>query len=119
MIKEALQSVFIVNKIKATSWEDRKYINHLMLLLRLMKKSKLSAAEGQLYFLLRNKYEEEYLQLLKETAPERYRFFIEDRELQHKHKEAEMESQEQRIAKQISRELAEYKQWIAIQKEMN
>ena len=36
-----------------------------------------------------------------------------------KHKEAEMESQEQRIAKQISRELAEYKQWIAIQKEMN
>lgn len=119
MIKEEIQSLFIINKIKNTAWQNRIYINHILLMLRMMNKSKLSPAEGQLFFLLRNKYENEYLQLLKENDPEKYRAFIEDREVQLKYKEAEAESKEQKIAKQIKQELEEYNEWIAIQKEMN
>jgi DNA replication initiation complex subunit (GINS family) len=119
MLKDELQSLFIINKIKTTGWQNRIYINHILLMLRMMKKSKLSPAEGQLFFLLRNKYENEYLQLLKENDQEKYRAFMEDREVQLNYKEAEAESKQQKIAKRIKQELEEYKEWITIQKGMN
>ena len=119
MNKEIFHSHFILNKVKTTAWENRFYINHLTLLLRLMKKSRLSPAEGQHYFLLRNKYETEYLELLKEIDPEKYRVALEERELLLLEAQKDVETEAQKIARQINIELAEYNQWMAIQQTAN
>jgi hypothetical protein len=115
MNKELLQSLFILNKVKTTAWENRTYINKLVLMLRLMKKNRLSPAEGQLFFLLRNKYESEYLELLKEIDPDKYKIVLEERELLMLKTQKEVETEAQKIARQINIELAEYNQWMAIQ----
>jgi hypothetical protein len=119
MNKEIFQSLFILNKVKTTSWENRLYINHLTLLLRLMKKSRLSPAEGQHFFLLRKKYETEYLELLKEMDPGKYRIALEERELLLLQAQKDVETDAQKIARQINIELAEYNQWMAIQQTAN
>ena len=80
MLEKAIQSPFILEKIKTTSWQNRNSIKDLLLLFRLMSKQKLSAAEGQLYFVLRNRYQEEYMYLLKETNPIKYRVCLEEQE---------------------------------------
>lgn len=84
-----------------------------------MKKSRLSPAEGQHFFLLRNKYESEYLELLKEIDPYKYRLALEERELLLLEAQKEKETKAQKIARQINIELAEYNQWMAIQQASN
>ena len=116
MIKEAMQSPFILEKIKKTSWVNREYINQLFLLYRLMNKKRLSAAEGQLYFILRKKYKDEYVELLKEMSPVKYRNYLEEQErLLNLSKEAEL-IQEQRKQMFIEQEKSEYEYWMKIQK---
>ena len=119
MNKELLQSLFILNKVRTTAWENRTYINNLILMLRLMKKDRLSPTEGQLYFLLRNRYEREYLELLREMNPEKYKIALEERELLLFQEQKEKETKAQKIARQINIELAEYNQWMAIQHGIN
>ena len=115
MIQEAMQSYFILSKIKTTKLENRAYISHLLLMLRLMKKTKLSAAEGQLYFLLRNKYTQEFMHLLKENDPLQYRVFIEEQERMQFEQEAEKVNQQNNIKTLIKNEIDEYHQWLSIQ----
>ena len=116
MIKEAMQSPFILEKIKKTSWVNREYINQLFLLYRLMNKKRLSAAEGQLYFILRNKYKDEYVELLKEMSPVKYRNYLEEQErLINLSKEEEL-IQEQRKQIFIEQEKSDYEYWMKIQK---
>jgi hypothetical protein len=78
MLQEAMQSPFMLSKIKKTSWLNRGYINNLFLLYKLMQKQKLSPTEGHHYFVLRKKYEEEYSSLLKEINPLKYRVYQEE-----------------------------------------
>jgi len=116
MIQEALQSYFILSKIKTTKWENRNYIKELLLLLRLMKKTKLSAAEGQLYFLLRNKYQQDFLQLLKDADPIKYRAFMEEQELAVQQKITDKLNKIQKIKATVQSEIDEYNLWLSIQR---
>ena len=115
MIQEALQSYFILSKIKTTKWENRSYISQLLLMLKLMKKTRLSAAEGQLYFFLRNKYDQEFLHLLKENDPLQYRVFLEEQERMDFQQDIETMNKQNKIKTLINNEIDEYHQWLSIQ----
>jgi hypothetical protein len=115
MIQEALQSYFILSKIKTTKWENRSYISQLLLMLKLMKKTRLSAAEGQLYFFLRTKYDQEFLLLLKENDPLQYRVFLEEQERMHHQEDIETTNKQNNIKTLIKNEIDEYHQWLSIQ----
>lgn len=116
MLQEAMQSPFILEKIKRTSWENRGYIKNLFLLYRLMQKQKLSPAEGQHYFVLRNKYQDEYLSLLKENNPLKYQIYLEEQQklLSQQQEDNQKELNRQQIL--IQEERKEYEQWISLQK---
>ena len=116
MIQQAMVSPFILSKIKITNWENRIYIQNLLLLYRLMHKQRLSAAEGQHFFLLRNKYKDEYLNLLKETDAVKYQVYLEEQERLSKF-EADQKTLEQARQKlYLEEEKKEYEQWMALQK---
>ena len=116
MLQEVMQSSFILEKTKITSWENRGYIQSLLLLFRLMKKQRLSPAEGQLYFLLRNKHQDEYMSLLKEIDPIKYQVYLEEQQklvmLQQDQNKIKQENQ----LRIIEEEKAEYEQWMALRK---
>jgi hypothetical protein len=116
MLQEARQSTFISNKIKTTSWENRHTIADMLRLRRLMLKQKLSPAEGQLYFLLRNKYEEVYIQLLKETNPIKYNIYIEEQEKLLYHRKVEKIKEIEKQLQFVEQELKEHEAWLAFQK---
>ena len=114
MLQQNITSAFVLEKIKATSWTKRNYIQELLQLYRMMLRKRMSAAEGQVYFLLRNKYVDEYGQLLKEINPVRYNAYLEEKEqLQYQvvtsqHQRAEWQQQ------QIQQEKAFYHQWMSL-----
>ena len=116
MLQEAMQSPFILEKIKTTSWGNRSYIKELFLLYRLMQKQKLSPAEGQHYFVLRNKYQQEYMYLLKETNPVKYQVFIEEQERLMQQKQDQLLSKAAKQQQLVEEERKEYLQWLALQK---
>jgi hypothetical protein len=116
MLQEAIESPFISKKIKLTSWENRNTIEDMLRLRRLMLKQKLSPAEGQIYFLLRNKYEEAYVNLLKETNPIKYQVYIEEQEKLISQREAEKIKDIERQLQFVEQELKEYEAWLAFQK---
>ena len=77
---QAIQTpTFILNEEKKKGQRSKHYIKELQMLFRLMNKEKLSPAEGQVYFLLRNKREHAYVQLLKEMNPLRYEIYLEEK----------------------------------------
>jgi hypothetical protein len=116
MLQEAMQSNFIFKKIKTTSWDNRGYIKDLLLLYRLMQKQKLSSAEGQHYFVLRNKFQEEYTHLLKETNPIKYHVYIEEEQKLLEDKQDQLKIATAQKEKQIQQEKEEYQQWLILQK---
>ena len=116
MLQEATQSPFILEKIKDTSWENRDIINDILLLFRLMKKNRLSAAEGQVYFLLRNKYDEAYMNLLRETDSMKYQMFLEEREKMLHQKELSNQNEIIKQQQLVEQEKKEYEEWLAFQK---
>lgn len=116
MLQEAMQSIFILEKIKNTSWENRGYIKDLLLLYRLTQKQKLSPAEGQHYFVLRYKFQEEYACLLKETNPIKYQVYIEEQQRLLEEKQDQLKIASVQKEKQIQQEKEEYQQWLALQK---
>ena len=79
MIQEIQTPVFIIKEEKLTGSNNKRYIKEINMLYRLMTKERLSPAEGQVYFLLRNKIEHAYLQLLKEIFPLRYEIYLEEK----------------------------------------
>jgi hypothetical protein len=116
MLQEAMQSIFILKKIKCTSWQNRGYIKDLLLLLSLMQKQKMSPAEGQHYFVLRNKYQEEYRCLLKETNPIKHQVYIEEQQRLSEEKQDQIKMASAQKEKQIQQEIEEYQKWLALQK---
>lgn len=116
MLQEAIQSSFILDKIKKTSWENRGYIKELLILYNLMQKQKLSPAEGQYYFVLRNKYQEEYASLLKETNPIKYQVYVEEQQKLLEEQQNQIKIDFAQIEQKIKQEKEEYHQWLAIQK---
>jgi len=116
MLEEAMQTPYILEKIKDTSWENRTIINDILLLFRLMKKNRLSAAEGQVYFLLRNKYEEVYMNLLREMDSMKYQIFLEEREKMLHQKELSNQSEIEKQQQIVEQEKKEYEAWLAFQK---
>jgi hypothetical protein len=79
MIQEIQTPVFILKEEKLRGINNKRYIKEINMLYRLMTKERLSPAEGQVYFLLRNKIEHAYLQLLKEIFPLRYEIYLEEK----------------------------------------
>jgi hypothetical protein len=116
MLEEAMQSPYILEEIKKTSWENRDVINKILLLFRLMKKNRLSAAEGHVYFLLRNQYEEAYMNLLREHDPIKYQIYLEEQEKLMLQKEASHINEIERQRQQVEQEKKEYEAWLMFQK---
>jgi L-rhamnose mutarotase len=116
MLQEIMLSTFILEKTKKTSWQNRGYIQRLLLLNRLMKKQKLSPAEGQLYFILRNKYQEEYMALLKESNPVKYQIYIEEQQKLLMLQQEEIKTRKELQAILIEEEKAVYEQWMSLKK---
>ena len=116
MLEEAMQSPYILEEIKKTSWENRDVINKILLLFRLMKKNRLSAAEGHVYFLLRNQYEEAYMNLLRELDPIKYQIYLEEQEKLLLQKEASHINEIERQRQQVEQEKKEYEAWLMFQK---
>ncbi len=116
MIQDVINSPFILDKIKDTSWENRKSINDMLLLFRLMKKHKLSPAEGQVYFLLRNKYEDVYLNLLREMDSNRYQIYLQEQEELFHEKKVAIQNEIERQQQLVEQERKEYDEWLVFQK---
>ena len=116
MLEQAMQSPYILEKIKITSWENRDVINKILLLFRLMKKERLSAAEGHVYFLLRNQYVEAYMNLLREHDPIKYQIYLEEQEKLMLQKEASLINEIERQRQQVEQEKKEYEAWLMFQK---
>jgi hypothetical protein len=116
MVQEILQSPFILEKSKITKWENRAYIKNLLLLFRLMKKQKLSPPEGQLYFLLRNKYQEEYMGLLRESDPLKYQVYLEEQQKFFMLQQEQTKTLKAHHQLLVEQKQAEYEQWMALRK---
>ena len=107
-----IESPFILEKIKTTTWAKRDYINHLLSIYRMIRKEHLSAIEGQSFLMLRGMYKKEYPMLLKEYSPEKY-----EKQLQinlEREEEERMNEEKRKIQKeQELREQKEaYQQWL-------
>ncbi len=111
MVTEQIISPFILKKIKETSWIDNNYIDDLSRILRLMQKSKLGFFSLQMYFILKQRYPQEYLSLLNEHNPALYEKEILEKQKIEKEK-AEKEANTNKIAN-ISQDKKEYEKWVA------
>ena len=81
MATRYFNSPFLLEKINTAKQKNSRYINDLCWLYRIMQKQRLSPMEGQVYFLLRNKYQNEYMDLLKEKDPVKYQVYIEEQKI--------------------------------------
>ncbi len=111
MVTEQIISPFILKKIKETSWIDNNYIDDLSRILRLMQKSKLGFFSLQMYFILKQRYPQEYLSLLNEHNPALYEKEILEKQKIEKEK-AENEAKTNQKAN-ISQDKKEYEKWVA------
>jgi hypothetical protein len=116
MKQEAFQSPFIFENLKDTNLKNCTSINDILLLFRLMKKNKLSPTEGHVYFLLRNKYEEAYMNLLLEMNPLKYQIYIEEQEKLLLQKETLHQNEIERQQQLVEQEKKEYQEWLMFQK---
>jgi hypothetical protein len=110
-----LSSPFLRQQLKATDWKNRAELHQQVLLYRLMKKKRLSAIEGQLYFHLRNRYQESYVQLLKEMNPVAYKAYLEQQEALLCRQSMEQQSLADRQREWIAQEKREYAMWLSLQ----
>jgi transcriptional regulator of heat shock response len=116
MKQETLQSPSIFENLKDKNFKNCKSINDMLLLFRLMKKNKLSHAEGHVYFLLRNKYEDAYVNLLREMNPFKYQIYLEEQEKLLQQKETSHQNKIERQQELIEQEKKEYQEWLMFQK---
>jgi hypothetical protein len=107
MEENDINSPYLLQKIKETSWKNRDYINDLIRLERMIQKGPQGFAGGQIYFLLREKYPVEFLELLKEAA-------LSDQQKS----EIEKASYEEKMAaaekQEAEKEKEAYANWIAL-----
>ena len=114
MEENNINSPYLLQKIKETSWKNRDYINDLIRLERMIQKGPQGFAGGQIYFLLREKYPVEFLELLKEASPQRYEAALADQQksvidkASYEEKMAAAEKQEAEKEKKV------YANWIAL-----
>ena len=114
MEENNIHSPYLLQKIKETSWKNRNYINDLISLERMIQRGPQGFAGGQIYFLLREKYPVELLELLKEVSPQRY-----EAELAQQQKAViDKASYEEKMAtaekQEAEREKEAYANWIAL-----
>jgi len=100
-----IKSRYVKEKIKKTKWENRDYIDVLLLLEGWIINGARGFA-GNLYFhQLKSKYEKEYIAILKELNPERLKEFLAELKL----KEKECGIAKARRKKELAKEK---KDWI-------
>ena len=108
------KSPYLLQKIAATSWKNRDYINDLLRLERMIQHGPQGFAGGQIYFLLCQKYPVELLELLKEVSPQRYEAEL----AQHQKAVIDKASYEEKMAaaekQEAEREKEAYANWIAL-----
>ena len=111
MVSEQITSPFILQKTKEASQIDNNYIDDLSRILRLMQKSKLGFFSLQMYFILKQRYPQEYLSLLNEHNPAQYEKEILEKQRIEKEK-AEIEANMSKTAN-IKQDKKEYEKWVA------
>lgn len=116
MKQDTLQSPFIFENLKDSSLKNCTSINDMLLLFKLMKKNKLSPAEGHVYFLLRNKYEDAYVNLLREMNPFKYQIYLEEQEKLLLQKETLHQNEIEIQQQLVEQEKKEYQEWLMFQK---
>lgn len=79
MIQENQKAMLTFEDVRDKIKFHKKHYHHVFLMFRMMNKKKLSFIEGHHFFLLRNKYEKAYVQLLRELDPMRYELYLEER----------------------------------------
>ena len=111
MVAEQISSPFILQKIRETSWISNSYIDELSRMHRLMSKSKLGFFSIQMFFILKQRYPQEYLSLLNEQNPELNEKEIVDQKKIEKEKRDEKESRQK--IENIRQEKKDLEKWIA------
>ncbi|MEY4702707.1 MAG: hypothetical protein RIR96_604 [Bacteroidota bacterium] len=79
MAEKINQTSYLLQEMHSKNESEKIENSYLNLMFRLMNKKKLSPAEGHVFFLLRNKYEDAYRQLLKAINPISYQVYEEER----------------------------------------
>ena len=114
MEENNIHSPYLLQKIKETSWKNRDYINDLIRLESTIQKGPQGFAGGQIYFLMRQKYSVEFLELLKEASPQRY----EEALAQHQKALIDEASAEEKMVaakkQEAEKEKEAYENWIAL-----
>jgi hypothetical protein len=111
MVSEQITSPFILQKTKEAPQVDNNYIDDLSKILRLMQKSKLGFFSLQMFFILKQRYPQEYLSLLSEQNPALYEKEILEKQKIEKEK-AEKEANMNKTAN-IKQDKKEYEKWVA------
>ena len=111
MVAEQITSPFILKKIEETSWINNNYIDDLSRMQRLISKSKLGFFSVQMFFILKQRYPQEYLSLLNEHNPALYEKEVLEQQKIEKEK-AEKKDKEKAIENTMQ-EKKEYEKWIA------
>ena len=81
MLQKIMQFGSNAEVINSKTLQHQGYIQNILLLAGLMQNKKLSPAEGQLFFVLRHTYQEEYLGLLKVHNPISYQVYLEEQQV--------------------------------------
>jgi len=105
-----IKSNYIKQKIKETSWENRKYIRMLKLIEKYITVGVVGAGSGYMIHDFKNKHPEDYEAIWKELKPEEYER-IKQAEKESKEKERKLEIERQEELKQLEKE--EREDWIA------
>jgi hypothetical protein len=114
MEENNINSPYLLQKIKETSWKNRDYINDLIRLERMIQKGPQGFAGGQIYFLLREKYPVEFLELLKEASPKRYKAALADQQKSEIEKASYKEKMIAAEKQEAEKEKKAYANWIAL-----
>ena len=111
-------SPFILSKIKTTSYENKKYIEELIRLLKYINNGVYGFASGQIFHILRERYPTEYLALLKETNSPEYEEILEEMEKETAETLAERRYEEEnreRLEAEVKKFAdEEHAKWIAL-----
>ena len=107
-------SPFIIQKIKTTSWSNRTYINDLLKIRNWIINEPKGFISGQHLWHFRNKYPKEYLALLEEINPEKYKVELIHKEDELLQKWNRLKEQKAYNKQEEANEMEEYQEWMAI-----
>ena len=107
-------SPFILQKIKTTPWSNRSYINDLLKIRNWIINEPKGFICGQHFWHFRNKYPQEYLALLEEINPEKYRNVLTQSQGDLFQQWNLLKEQKAIKKAEEAKEMEEYQEWMAL-----